>query len=62
MVTAGQIQTWHGITIKNVLEYIFSETMRCPKMIQIDKGTEVFNGQVKTYLADNNVKLSATHS
>ena len=44
MVTAGQIQTWHGITIKNVLEYIFSETMRCPKMIQIDKGTEVFNG------------------
>ena len=31
-------------------------------MIQTDKGTGFFNVLVKTYLADNSIKLFATHS
>ena len=52
----------YGIAIKNALEHTFSETIRHPKVIQTDKGTAFFNVLVKTYLADNNIKLFATHS
>ena len=52
----------HGIAIKYSLEHIFSETIRLPKVIQTDKGTEFFNVLIKTYLATNNIKLFATHS
>ena len=56
------LKSKHGIAIKNALENIFSETVRHPKVIQADKGTEFFNVVVKTYLADYSIKLFATHS
>ena len=52
----------HGIAVKNALEHIFSETIRHPRVIQTGKGTEFFNVLVKTYLANNNIKLFPTHS
>ena len=52
----------HGIAIKNALEQIFSETTRRPKMIPTDKGIWFFNVFVKTFVADYNIKLFATHS
>ena len=56
------LKSKHGIAIKNLLEHIFSETIRHSKVIQTDKGTEFFNVLAKTYLANNNIKLFATHS
>ena len=57
-----QLKSKHVIGIKNALEHIFSETIRRPKVIQADKRTEFFNVLVKTYLANSNIKLFATHS
>ena len=51
-----------GIAIENASELIFSETIRRPKVMQTGKETEYFNVLVKTYLANNNIKLFATHS
>ena len=56
------LKSKHGIAIRNALEHIFSEIIRRPKVIQMDKGTEFFNVLMKTYLANNNIKLFATHS
>ena len=56
------LKSKHGIEIRNALEHIFSETIRCPKVIQMDKGTEFFNILMKTYLANDSIKLFATHS
>ena len=56
------LRSKHGIAIGNALEHIFSETIRRPKVIQTDKGTEFFNVLMKTYLANKNIKLFATHS
>ena len=56
------LKSKHGIPIKNALVHIFSEIIRRPKVIQTDKGTECFNVLVKTYLANNNIKLFAKHS
>ena len=33
------LKSKHGIAIKNVLEHIFSEKIRRPKVIQTDEGT-----------------------
>ena len=33
------LKSKHGIAIENVLEHIFSEKIRRPKVIQTDKGT-----------------------
>ena len=33
------LKSKHGIAIKNVLQHIFSEKIRRPKVIQTDKGT-----------------------
>ena len=52
----------HGIAIKNALKHIFGETIRREKVMQTNKGTEFFNVLMKTYLANNNVKLFTTHS
>ena len=56
------LKSKHDIAIRNALEHIFSEIIRRPKVIQMDKGTEFFNVLMKTYLANNNIKLFATHS
>ena len=56
------LKSKHGIAIKNAVDHIFSETIRSPKVIQTDKGTTFFKALVKTYLADNNIELFATHS
>ena len=56
------LKSKHGIAIKNALEHVFSETIRWPKVIQTDKGTQFFNVLVKIYLANKNIKLFATHS
>ena len=53
------IKSKHSVAIKNALEHIFSKTIRRPKVIQTDKGTEFFNALVKTYLADNNITISS---
>ena len=45
------LKSKNGIATKNALEYIFSETIRRPKVTQTDKGTEFFNVLAKTYLA-----------
>ena len=56
------LKSKNGIATKNALEYIFSETIRRPKVTQTDKGTEFFNVLAKTYLSNNNFKLFAKHS
>ena len=56
------LKSKHDIAIKSALEHNFSEAIRRPKVIQTDKGTKFFNALVKTYLADNNIKLFATHN
>ena len=47
-------------SIEDVEEWLKSQLAY--KVIQTDKGTEFFNVLVQTYLADNNIKLFATHS
>ena len=56
------LKSRQGILTKNTLEHIFSEIIRFPEVIQMDKETELFNALVKTCLADNNIKLFATHN
>ena len=56
------LKSRQGLLTKNTLEHIFSEIIRCPEVIQMDKETELFNALVKTCLADNNIKLFATHN
>ena len=55
------LKSKHDIEIKNAPEHIFSDS-RSPKAIQTDKGTEFVNDLVKTYLANNSIKLFATNS
>ena len=56
------VKSKHGIAIKNAFKHIFSEAIRRPKIIQVDKGTEFVNVLVETYLEDYNIKLFAKHS
>ena len=51
----------HVKAIKSVLEHIFSERIRCPNIIQIDKEKKISNVFVKTYLANNNISSYLQH-
>ena len=51
----------HLKAIKNALEHIFSEKIRCPNIIQIDKEKKFSNVLVKTYLANNNISNYLQH-
>lgn len=56
------LKSKHDVAVKNALKQIFSETIRRPKVVQTDKTTEFLDVFVKTDLANNHIKLFASHS
>ena len=51
-----------SITITNAFEEILKESNRKPNKIRVDKGSELYNRSMKSFLQNNNTKMYSTHN
>ena len=51
-----------SITITNAFEEILKESNRKPNKIRVDKGSELYNRSMKSFLQNNNTKMFSTHN
>ena len=49
-----------SITITNAFEEILKESK--PNKIRVDKGSELYNRSMKSFLQNNNTKMYSTHN
>ena len=49
-----------GITITNAFQKMLGESRRKPNKIQVDKGSEVYNKLMISWLQDNNTEMYST--
>ena len=49
-----------GITITNAFQKMLGESRRKPNKIQVDKGSEVYNKPMISWLQDNNTEMYST--
>ena len=50
-----------GITITNAFQKILHESNGKPKEIWIDKGSEIYNRSIKSWLLNNDIQMNSTH-
>ena len=51
-----------GITITNAFQKILKESNRKPNKIWVDKGSECYNGSMKSWLEKNDIEMYSTHN
>ena len=51
-----------GITISNAFQEILNESNRKPNKICVDKGSEFYNGTIKSWLEKNDIETYSTHN
>ena len=51
-----------GITITNAFQEILNESNRKPNKICVDKGSEFYNGTIKSWLEKNDIETYSTHN
>ena len=51
-----------SITITNAFEEILKESNRKPNKIRVDKGSELYNRSMKSFLQNNNTEMYSTHN
>ena len=51
-----------GITITNAFQTILDESNRKPNKIWVDKGSELYNKAMKSWLQDNGIEMYSTHN
>ena len=51
-----------GITITNAFQTILDESNRKPNKIWVDKGSELYNNAMKSWLQDNGIEMYSTHN
>ena len=56
------IKRWKGITITNVFQKILDESNCKPNKIWVDKGSELYNRSMKSFLQNNDIEMYLAHS
>ena len=51
-----------GITITNAFQKILDQSNCKPNKIWVDKGSEFYNGSMKSWLQDNNIEMYSIHN
>ena len=51
-----------GITITNAFQKILNESNRKLNKIGVDKGSEFYNGSMKSFFQNNNIDMNSTHN
>ena len=51
-----------SVTITNAFQKILDESNRKLNKIWVDKGSEFYNGSVKSWLEDDNIAIYSTHN
>ena len=51
-----------GITITNAFQKILDESRCKPNRIWVDKGSELYNKSIKSWLEKNNIEMYSTHN
>ena len=51
-----------GIAITNAFQEILNESNRKPNKIWVDKGSEFYNGTIKSWLEKNDIETYSTHN
>ena len=51
-----------GITITDAFQKILKESNRKPNKIWVDKGSECYNGSMKSWLEKNDIEMYSTHN
>ena len=56
------LERWTGITITNDFQKVFDESNRRPNKICVDKGSELYENFLKSWLRDNNLEMYSIHN
>ena len=56
------LERWTGITITNDFQKVFHESNRRPNKICVDKGSELYENFLKSWLRDNNLEMYSIHN
>ena len=51
-----------GITITNAFQKALDESRCKPNTIWVSKGSEFYNGSMKSWLQDNDIEMYSTHN
>ena len=51
-----------GITINNAFQKNLKESNRNPNKVKVDKGSEFYNGSMKSRVEKNGIEMYSTHS